>query len=90
MNPTRGGIASWVRLDEPVSSALTIAARSRGLLIGAGPWFGLDGEFEQFIRVPISADADAIARAIEILAAAQGDVQARSHVAAEVGAPERL
>jgi DNA-binding transcriptional MocR family regulator len=90
MNPTRGGIASWVRLDEPVSSALTIAARSRGLLIGAGPWFGLDGEFEQFIRVPISADADAIARAIEILAAALDDVRARGRTDADVGAPARV
>jgi DNA-binding transcriptional MocR family regulator len=80
MSPTRGGIASWVQLDEPVSSAMTIAARSRGLLIGAGPWFGLDGEFEQFIRVPITADADAIGRAVEILADALGDVHARGHV----------
>jgi DNA-binding transcriptional MocR family regulator len=90
MSPTRGGIASWVQLDEPVSSAITIAARSRGLLIGAGPWFGLDGEFEQFIRVPITADADAITRAVEILADAFGDVYARGHVDANAIGAGRL
>ena len=80
MSPTRGGIASWVHIDEPVSSEIAIAARARGLLIGAGPWFGLDGEFEQFIRVPITADPGAIERAVEILAEALGDVHERTHL----------
>lgn len=90
MSPTRGGIASWVQLDEPVSSAMTIAARSRGLLIGAGPWFGLDGEFEQFIRVPITADADAIERAVEILADALADVHAHGHAEAAAVPTDRF
>ena len=80
MSPTRGGIASWVHIDEPVSSEIAIAARARGLLIGAGPWFGLDGEFEQFIRVPITADPGAIERAVEILAHALDDVHERTHL----------
>lgn len=78
MSPTRGGIASWVHIDEPVSSDIAIAARARGLLIGAGPWFGLDGEFEQFIRVPITVEPGAIERAVEILAEALGDVHERT------------
>jgi DNA-binding transcriptional MocR family regulator len=65
---TDGGVAAWVQLDGPHSSALTIAARDRGLLIGAGPWFGLEGEFERFIRIPITATPDAIERAVQILA----------------------
>jgi DNA-binding transcriptional MocR family regulator len=81
MSPTLGGIASWVRIGEPVSSAMTIAARGRGLLIGAGPWFGLDGEFEQFIRVPITADAESIELAVDILADAVEDVHAGTHTA---------
>ena len=80
MSPTRGGIASWVHIDEPVSSEIAIAARARGLLIGAGPWFGLDGEFEQFIRVPITAEPAAIERAVEILAEALADVHERTHL----------
>jgi len=65
---TDGGVAAWVQLGSPHSSALAIAARDRGLLIGAGPWFGLEGEFERFIRVPITATPDAIGRAVRILA----------------------
>ncbi len=76
-----GGVAAWVRLDTPVSSALTIAARSRGLLIGAGPWFGLSGEFERNIRVPITATPDAIERAVTILAEAMPEASAPHHAA---------
>ena len=56
-----GGLTAWVGLGEPVSSQLTIAARASGLLLAAGPRFGVDGEFERFIRIPFSyskADTD--------------------------------
>ncbi|WP_213813634.1 PLP-dependent aminotransferase family protein [Glaciihabitans sp. dw_435] len=69
-----GGVAAWVYLDAPVSSALAIAARSRGLLIGAGPWFGVNGAFEQFIRIPITATPDVMFRAVDILAAAWAEL----------------
>ena len=69
-----GGVAAWIRFDSPISSALTVAARSRGLLIGAGPWFGLGGEFERNIRVPITADPDSIRRAVDILAMSMSDL----------------
>ena len=65
---TDGGVAAWVELGGAHSSALAIAARDRGLLIGAGPWFGLEGEFERFIRIPITATPHAIERAVRILA----------------------
>ncbi|MET0736140.1 MAG: PLP-dependent aminotransferase family protein [Microbacterium sp.] len=81
LHPVEGGVAAWVRFDEPVSSALTVAARARGLLIGAGPWFGLSGEFERNIRVPITATPDAIERAVAILAEAWGDAARPSRVA---------
>ncbi|WP_329664321.1 hypothetical protein [Microbacterium sp.] len=61
----------------------TVAARSRGLLIGAGPWFGLTGEFERNIRIPITATPDSIERAVGILAEAMEDTPhpatARAH-----------
>ena len=74
LHRVEGGVASWIRFDDPISSALTVAARSRGLLIGAGPWFGLSGEFERNIRVPITATPESIERAIEILADSMSDV----------------
>jgi DNA-binding transcriptional MocR family regulator len=77
-----GGVAAWVKLGAPYSSALTIACRARGLLIGAGPWFGVGGEFERFIRVPITADPDVLSRAVGIMAEAwQGLTPGRSRSA---------
>ncbi|MFF2273025.1 PLP-dependent aminotransferase family protein [Agromyces sp. NPDC058136] len=48
-----GGIATWIGIGAPVSSQLALAARSQGLLIAAGPRFGIDGAFERFLRLPI-------------------------------------
>lgn len=49
-----GGLSFWVNLGEPVSSRLALTARAHGLLVGAGPRFGLDGAFERFLRLPFS------------------------------------
>ncbi len=65
-----GGLAAWVGLGAPVSSQLALAARSQGLLIAAGPRFGIDGAFERFIRIPISYPAADTEAAIDALASA--------------------
>jgi DNA-binding transcriptional MocR family regulator len=69
-----GGLSAWLRFDAPVSSQLAIAARSRGLRIAAGPWFGLDGAFERFIRIPFGPGPEVVVPAIEILADAWAEV----------------
>ena len=48
-----GGIVTWIGLGSPVSSQLALAARREGLIITAGPRFGIDGAFERFLWVPI-------------------------------------
>jgi DNA-binding transcriptional MocR family regulator len=63
-----GGLSLWVQLGAPVSSQLTLAARSRGLLIAAGPRFGLDGAFERFLRIPFSYSRAETDRAVAVLA----------------------
>jgi DNA-binding transcriptional MocR family regulator len=65
-----GGLTLWVNLGAAVSSQLTIAARSRGLLIAAGPRFGLDGAFERFLRIPFSYPQETTDRAVDMLASA--------------------
>ncbi|WP_378147970.1 PLP-dependent aminotransferase family protein [Cnuibacter sp. UC19_7] len=65
-----GGLAVWAGLGAPVSSQLALAARAQGLLITAGPRFGLDGALERFIRVPIGQPTAELERGIEALAAA--------------------
>ncbi|THJ66561.1 PLP-dependent aminotransferase family protein [Arthrobacter echini] len=63
-----GGLSTWVNLGAGVSSQLALAARDRGLLLGAGPRFGLGGVFERFLRVPFSYPAEETHRAVQVLA----------------------
>jgi len=65
-----GGLAIWAGLGQPVSSALTLTARTNGLIMAAGPWFGSDGAFERFLRVPITYPVDTLERAVDRLHAA--------------------
>lgn len=66
----KGGLALWVGLGQPLSSQLTLAARNGGLVLAAGPRFGLDGAFERFLRIPFSYPAEQTQRAVDILARA--------------------
>ena len=68
--PGHGGMALWVRLPAPMSSALSAAASRMGLEIPPGPRFGIDGSLERFIRVPFTLPDDELAEAIELLARA--------------------
>ncbi|GAA4159357.1 PLP-dependent aminotransferase family protein [Gryllotalpicola daejeonensis] len=63
-----GGLAAWVNLGAPVSSQLALAAHARGLLVAAGPRFGIDGAFERNLRIPIAADPQALRQGIEVIA----------------------
>jgi len=62
-----GGLTTWINLGSPVSSQLTLAARTEGLLLAAGPRFGIDGAFERFLRIPIGYSAEETDRAVAAL-----------------------
>jgi DNA-binding transcriptional MocR family regulator len=65
-----GGVTLWVNLGRPVSSQLALAARAHGLLLPAGPRFGIDGAFERFLRIPFCYGPDEMPRALDALALA--------------------
>jgi DNA-binding transcriptional MocR family regulator len=69
-----GGLTLWAGLGSPVSSQLTLAARNEGLLLAAGPRFGLDGAFERFLRIPFGFSAEQTDRAVVALQAAWASV----------------
>jgi DNA-binding transcriptional MocR family regulator len=69
-----GGLTVWANVGAPVSSQLALASRNHGLVIAAGPRFGIDGVFERFIRIPFSHPAELIDRCVDALAAAWADV----------------
>ena len=62
-----GGMTAWINLGSPLSSQLALAARNHGLVVPAGPRFGIDGAFDRFLRIPFSRTPDEVDRAIEAL-----------------------
>ena len=65
----QGGVALWVGLGEPLSSALVMDAARNGLHLSAGPRFAVDGGHERHLRIPFTAEPRELERAVEILAA---------------------
>lgn len=68
--PGGGGLALWVRLPAPMSSALSAAASRMGLDVPPGPRFGVDGSLERFVRIPYTLPPDQMAEAVSLLARA--------------------
>jgi DNA-binding transcriptional MocR family regulator len=68
--PGGGGLALWVRLPAPMSSALSAAASRMGLDVPPGPRFGVDGTLERFVRIPYTLPPDQMADAVRLLARA--------------------
>ena len=75
--PGQGGMSLWARMPEPVSTALAAAAPSHGVLLAAGPRFGVQGAFEHFVRLPYTQDAAVLDDAVEAMAAAGALVSAQ-------------
>ena len=53
-----------------MSSQLALAARREGLIVAAGPRFGVDGAFERFLRLPICYSPETTDAAVQALARA--------------------
>ncbi|MFG1928079.1 PLP-dependent aminotransferase family protein [Cryptosporangium sp. NPDC048952] len=70
LNAPAGGLAYWVDLGAPISSALAISAERHGVALAAGPRFGLDGAFERYVRLPYTLEPFAQDLAVDRLTAA--------------------
>ncbi len=53
-----------------MSTALAATAPSHGVVLAAGPRFGVEGAFERFIRLPYARPVDELRRAVAGVAAA--------------------
>lgn len=76
-----GGVALWLGLHAPLSSALVIEARSRGVLLTAGPRFSIDGGHDRRLRIPFTAPPEELTRAAEVLAEAWEQVTSAAPMA---------
>jgi DNA-binding transcriptional MocR family regulator len=80
-----GGLSLWVDLGAPISSAVAVAAERYGVQVSAGPRFGLDGAFEQYLRIPYTLPPGELDSAVERLAAAAASVPAGAGATVPVG-----
>jgi DNA-binding transcriptional MocR family regulator len=83
-DPPPGGLSLWVDLGASISSAVAVAAERYGVQVSAGPRFGLDGAFEQYLRLPYTLPVPDLDAAIERLAAAASTVPAEATAAPPV------
>jgi DNA-binding transcriptional MocR family regulator len=65
-----GGLSLWAELPAPLSTALAAASERHGVLIAAGPRFGVDGAFDRFVRLPYTLPQPDLEAAITRLAKA--------------------
>ncbi len=80
-----GGLSLWVDLGSPVSSTLAAVASGHGVRVAPGSAFGVDGGFEQRLRLPFAAPVDQLERGVAGLAAAWQALPAASAPAAGTG-----
>ncbi|MFF3666486.1 MocR-like transcription factor YczR [Microtetraspora malaysiensis] len=70
--PPPGGGSLWIRLDAPIATPLADAAAARGVRIAPGPWFGVDGTLEHYVRIPFTQPPDVLTDAVHRIAAGTG------------------
>jgi DNA-binding transcriptional MocR family regulator len=79
-----GGLSLWAQLPLPVSSRLAAVAAGHGVLVTAGPRFGVNGAFEHWLRLPYVHEPERLRQAVSGLADAYRAVTA----GARSGLPE--
>lgn len=82
-----GGLSLWVRLPQPRSTALAVAAERQGVLIAPGPRFAARNGHEGHVRLPFTATAPVLREAVARLAVAWAELPG---AAAPARAGERL
>ncbi|MEV2270316.1 MocR-like transcription factor YczR [Nonomuraea africana] len=67
----RGGGTLWVRLAGEGATPLAEAAAYHGVRLAPGPWFGVSGTLEGYLRLPFTQPAQVITDAVARLAEAR-------------------
>ncbi|MGW0480170.1 MocR-like transcription factor YczR [Nonomuraea sp. NPDC003214] len=66
----RGGGTLWIRLGSGSAVSLAEAAAGHGVRIAPGPWFGLEGTLEGYLRLPYTLPPALLREAVTRVAAA--------------------
>ena len=76
-----GGMSLWVQLPEgTTASALAARAVDHGVRVAPGPRFGVDGGFEQRLRLPFTQPPERLTEAVRRLAATERELGSRAPV----------
>ncbi|SDL00524.1 DNA-binding transcriptional regulator, MocR family, contains an aminotransferase domain [Nonomuraea jiangxiensis] len=67
----RGGGTLWVRLDGVGATPFAEAALTHGVRLAPGPWFGLEGTLESYLRLPYTQPPQVLTDAVTRLRAAR-------------------
>ena len=78
MPRTPGGLSAWVDIGTPLSTALSLAARERQLVLPPGPRFTTGGVLERRLRIPITLPPERMSEAMRRLSLAWDDVRGGS------------
>jgi DNA-binding transcriptional MocR family regulator len=62
-----GGLVLWCDIGQAASSSLVVAAERQGIRLAGGPRFGIDGAFEQRLRLPYTLPTEMLLRAGEAI-----------------------
>lgn len=73
-----GGMSAWVDLGQPVASRLAEVSSRFGVAITPGSLFGIDGSFEDRIRLPFRLDSRALKDALRRLSLALDSIGPRA------------
>ncbi|MFI0422657.1 PLP-dependent aminotransferase family protein [Spongiactinospora sp. 9N601] len=73
-----GGGALWVRLEGPVATSLAAVAADHGVRLAPGPWFGVEGTLESYLRLPYTQPPQVVGEAVARIAAARAGEPGRT------------
>lgn len=76
----KGGMSVWIDLGQPVASRLAEACSALGVAITPGSLFGIDGAFEDRIRLPFRTDHRLLNDALRRVAIALDSIEPRPMV----------
>lgn len=67
----RGGGTLWIKLDRGGATPLAEAAAHHGVRLAPGPWFGVDGALEGYLRLPFTQPPQVLVEGVAKIAEAR-------------------
>lgn len=80
VTPPPGGLSLWYDIGAPMSTRLVHAVAGRGVMAAVGPRFGVDGSFENRLRLPYCLPEDRLREGVARIAGVWAGLDRRGRV----------